>query len=394
MYYNSDTIATCASGLVGWQQGFDASLFTLSAQNLQSTSGYYVDNLPGVELAKITEMISTNEADMNAYLQRVITSETTRLVNRAVDRIKDKLNTKELLSNFDPISGVANFTDKVTQDARFVGYYIMPNESENLRAEITHVGMQIDTLQVNPLKIYLYDTSQKEAIATYDYTNTKDYSLEWKAVSDFIINYRSSSSGTGQSFLLGYYEADTANAQTSQLEGQALFIELGDGCEYTAKRRRRYEKYIGVSLIELPNSMLNWNGLTYDLPDTEHLENYQVTNTSGLMIKFNITCDISHVICMNKDIFAEPLQYAIAVRVLGDSLSNYKLNATTNAKFSRDEVRDWMLKYQADLMGYNTEQGWRKGMIDRLVLDISNLDQFCLPCQKNKPFMGRVNRGH
>ena len=97
---------------------------------------------------------------------------------------------------------------------------------------------------------------------------------------------------------------------------------------------------------------------------------------------------------MNKDIFAEPLQYAIAVRVLSDCLSSYSLNAVSNAKFSRDEVRDWMLKYQADLMGYNTESGWRKGMVDRLVLDLSNLDRFCLPCQQNKPIMGRVNRGH
>jgi len=394
MYFDNSAVQTCCSGLVGWRQSLDASHFTLSAANLQSTSGFYVDDLPGVEWQKVTEMITPIEADANTYLERVFDGELRRLVNRAVDRIKDKLNTKELLSNFDPVSGVASFADKMTQDARFVGYLIMPVESENLRAEITHVGMQIDTLQANPLIIYLYDTSQKEAIATFNYTNTKDYSLEWQTVSDFIINYRSTSGGTAQSFLLGYYEADTANAQTSQLEGQALTINLGEGCEYTAKRRKRYEKFIGVAPIELPNSMLNWNGASYDLPDVEHLEDYTCSHTHGLMIKFNITCDISHVICMNKDIFAEPLQYAIAVRVLSDSLSKYSLNAVSNAKFSRDEVRDWMLKYQADLMGYNTESGWRKGMIDRLVLDISNLDKFCLPCQQNKPIMGRVNRGH
>ena len=393
-YYDSDAVLSCASGLVGWSQSYNSSLFTLSVQNLASSSGYKVNDLPGIEWVKITEMITPVEADINDYLQRVHQAELQKLVNRSVDRIKDKLNTKELLSNFDPISGVANFLDKAENDSKFVGYLIMPNESENLRANVTYLGMQLDSIQSNPTRIYLYETSQKAAIATWDYTNTKTDSLEWFAVSDFIINYRSISGGTAQTFLLGYYQADASNAQNTQLEGSALAIDLGEGCVHTASRRKKHEKYIGIANVALPNSMLNWNGSSYDLPDTEHLENYTVSNTHGLLLKFNITCDISHVICMNKDIFAEPLQYAIAVRVLADCLSAYSLNAVSNAKFSRDEVRDWMLKYQADLLGYNTESGWRKGMVDRLVLDLSNIDQFCLPCQQNKPIMGRVNRGY
>lgn len=394
MYYDNSVFQTCASGLVGWYQSTDASHPTLSVQNLQSTSGLRVDSLPGINWETITKSITTVEADLNTYLERVRSEETRKLVNRAVDRIKDKLSTKELLSNFDPIAGVAPFSNLVTQNARFVGFMIMPQESENLRAEITHIGMQIDTIQVNPVKIYLYDTSQKSPIATYDYTNTKTDSLEWfTSLTDFIINYRSSSSGTGQTFLLGYYEADPNNVQTSQLSGQALYLQFGSGCCGEAKRRKLHQKYIGIVPIQIPNDKLNWDGADALLPDCESLESYTCSTTHGLFLKFNITCDISHVICMNKDMFAEPLQLAMAVRVLSDCISSTRHNEIADASQNREQVKNWMLTYKADLMGWQTEGGeWRKGMVDRLVLDVSNLDGFCLKCNFNKPVVGRANR--
>jgi len=397
MYYDWDNaVETCTSGLVGWNQSTDVSHPTLTLSNLQSTSGYKVDSLPGISWETIVKSITPVEADLNTYLELVRTEETRKLVNRSVDRIKDKLLTKELLSNFDPIAGVAAFTDLVTQNARFVGYLIMPQESENLRAEITHIGMQIDTIQVNPVRIYLYDTSQKEAIATYDYTNTKTDSLEWfTSLTDFIINYRSTSAGTGQSFLLGYYEADPSNVQNTQLSGQALFLQICEGCSNTAKRRKLFQKYIGIMPIQIPNDKLNYDGATPILPDSESLESYVTTSTHGLYLKFNITCDISHVVCMNKDIFAEPLQYAIAVRVLSDCLASTKHNEIVDASQNREQLNKWMLTYRADLQGWQTEGGdWRKGMIDRLVLDISNIDAFCLKCNFNTPIVGRATRAN
>ncbi len=393
MYYSFDSISSCTSGLVGWRQSDDASLPTINVQNLQSTSGYYVNSLPGINFETITKSITTVEADLNSYLTRVRTEEMRVLVNRSVDRIKDKLKTKELLSNFDPIAGVAPFSNLVTQNARFVGFLIMPHESENLRAEITHIGMQIDDLLPNPVRIYLYDTSQREAIATYDYTNTKVDSLEWfTGLTDFVINYRSTSGGTGQSFLLGYYETDPNNVQTTQLSEQALYLQLCSGCPQEAKRRKLYQKYIGITPIAIPNDKLNWSGTEYFLPDADSLESYTVTTTHGLHLKFNITCDISHVVCMNKDMFAEPLQLSMAVRVLADCMDSTKHNEVTDSTKRRDEMLKWYQKYNAQLNGYQTDAGWHQGAIDRLVLDVSNIDGYCLKGNFNKPIIGRVNR--
>jgi hypothetical protein len=310
-----------------------------------------------------------------------------------VQKSKDQLKTKELLSNFDPITGKANFDDLVTQSARFVGFMIMPHRSNNLRAEITYLGMQLDTIQTNPVRIYLYETSQQEAIATFDYQNTLENSLEWQRMTDFIINYTSILGGTAQTFLLGYYETDAANPQTTQLEGQALYIDICSGCTQEALRKNLYQQYIGITPIEIPNGFLNWNVTDYDLPTVDNYESYITHETHGLLLKLNVTCDISNVICANIQMFAESLQYAVGIKILGDAISSVAHKAVTDASQNRDQWKNWMLKYEAELRGYQLESGiWHKGMVDTLVLDLSNIDDFCLKCKQTAPILGRIDR--
>jgi len=391
--YDRDTILSCGSGLVGWNQSADPDHTALSADLLVSTSGYRYDDLPGIDFNIIQGVLSSVYPDINVYLRRVHQSQLIKLVDRVVAKSKDQLKTKELLANFDPITGKANFEDKVTQAARFVGFMIMPHRSNNLRAEITYLGMQIDTIQTDPVRIYLYETSQQEAIATFDYQNTLPNNLEWQSITDFIINYTSLIGGTAQTYLFGYYETDAANPQTTQLEGQALYIDLCSGCTQEALRKNLYQRYIGIIPIEIPNKMLNWNGSDYDLPDTKNFENYTTNKTHGLLLKLNIICDISNVICSNIQMFAEPLQYAIAIKIFGDALSSVSHKAVTDASQNRDQWKNWMLKYEAELRGYQLESGiWHKGLIDILVLDLSNIDDFCLKCKQTAPIIGRIDR--
>lgn len=391
--YDRNTILSCGSDLVGWNESADADHPALSLDLLMSTSGYRYDDIPGIDFNIIHGTLSSVYPDTNVYLRRIHNSQLIRLVDRVVLKSKDQLRTKELLANFDPITGKADFEDKVTQSARFVGFMIMPHRSNNLRAEITYLGMQIDTAQTEPVKIYLYDTSKQEAIITFDFHYNTVYNLEWQSVTDFIINYTSLVGGTAQTYLLGYYEEDTANPQTTQLEGQALYIELCSGCTQEAMRKKLYQRYIGIIPIEIPNSMLNWNVIDYDLPDTESLENYTTDRTHGLLLKLNITCDISNVICANIQMFAEALQYAVAIKIFGDALSSVSHKGVTDASQNRDQWKNWMLKYEAELRGYQLESGiWHKGLIDTLVLDLSNIDDFCLKCKQTAPITGRINR--
>lgn len=391
--YSRDVVLSCGSGLVGWNQSANPEHIILSADLLISTSGYRYNDLPGIDFSIIEGALSSMYANVNTYLRGVHDSQLIRLIDRVVLKSKDQLKTKELLSNFDPITGKANFDDLVTQAARFVGFMIMPHQSNNLLAEITYLGMQLDTIQTNPVRIYLYETSQQEAIATFDYQNTLENSLEWQRMIDFFINYSSIIGGTAQTYLLGYYETDADNPQITQLEGQALYIDICSGCTQEALRKNLYQQYIGITPIEIPNRFLNWNVTDYDLPTADNLESFITHETHGLLLKLNVTCDISYVICTNIQMFAESLQYAVGIRILGDALSSTEHKAVIDASQNRDQWKNWMLKYEAELRGYQLESGiWHKGMVDALVLDLSNIDDFCLKCKQTKPILGRIDR--
>ena len=377
--------------MVGWRQSADPANITLTTANLQATSGYLVDDLPGIDFNLIEP--TTYLPDINNYLENVEATEIISLVDKVLQRSKQITGVKELLANFDPIAGRASFQDTLIQNERFVGFLIMPRRSNNLAAEITYLGMQLDTIQADAVRIYLYETSQKDAIATFDYTNTDTFSLEWQAVTDFIINYQGLTGGTAQQYLLGYYEPDTSNPQTQQLEGLALTYDLCEGCPGNdAERRKLYQNFIGIAPIEIPNNRLNWNGAEYELPDTDSLESLTTVKTNGLYLKLNIKCDVTNILCANISMFAHALQLAMGVRILGDSMSSTKHNAVRDSSRNVGQMKDWMLKYNADLNGYQSENGWVKGIIDHIVIDFSNLDRFCLPCKFDKPIIGRSQR--
>jgi len=393
--YERDVILDCASGLVGWDQSADPSHTKLTDALKQSTSGFKYNHLSGVDFNYLEDMFSSQRNAMNTYLEEVWQSELVKLVNGVERRNKEILKSKSLLANFDPIVGRAKFSDTLTQDARFVGYVLMPHRSNSLKTEIKYIGMQITEVQSSPVRIYLYDGSQARPIATFDYSNTEEYSLEWEALNNFILYYRNIDTAGGGTYLLGYYENDPDNTQTIQLtDGQALYMEICSGCAQERKRRAMHQEYIGIAPIEIPNSRLNWNAARgeYDLPDMGDIENYTTSHTHGLLMKLNITCDISQVICQNINQFAEPLQHAVAIRVLYDCLAYYGHNATADSKRNREQILNFAKKYEAILNGYYVEDKWRRGLIDEITMDFSNMDDYCLPCKQDKPIIGRLSR--
>lgn len=392
--FNPDIIISCGSGLVGWHQS-DNPCFTNLTEILRSSfSRYYVNDLPGVTFDVIEKTFGTNFSDVNTYLNQVHNSELISLVDRLVNNNKQHLHVKELLSNFQVAAGVANFSDLVTQNQRFVGYHFTPRQSNNLRATLTHLGMQIDTIQSGDgVKIYLYETSQDDAIATFDFQNTQGFSLQWRAIENFVINYQSTSGGQAQNYLLGYYEPDTTNPQPVQIEGQPLSMRFNTGC--CGGNKKIFERFINAYPIAISNDRLRFVAGTYRLPavDVEDFCNYKTSHTFGLYVKFNITCDITEVICANIIMFGRALQHAIAVRILWDAIGSTDLSAVGNSVKNLENWKNFALKYQAKLDGYSLENGgWVKGIVDNLTLDFSNIDSVCLKGKHNKIIMGRINR--
>lgn len=378
----------CATSLVGFRSDNNPIYEDLWTQLKIANSGYYVNDLPAVSFEVIQACLSEDAIDANDYLTKVYESSVISCLDKFVNKVKSKLNSKELLSNQSLVAGVASFKNKVTQNARFVGYYIRPAQANNLSIEITKLGFQSTQTQ-SGLRIYLYETSQNGPINTFNFDILNPLSLGWMDIENTILTYQSENGGTGQEFLLGYYENDPNNEHATQLQGQALYMTFDCRCPGVA--RNMYSKYAAVSPIELPNSVLVWNGTDYDLPYVDNFTDYLTNNTYGLTAKINAKCDITDVLCQNINMFGQAVQLTMASRILYDAYASNRINSISDSK--RADCKNFAMKYDADLNGYTTAEGIKvRGVIDTLSIDFSSLDKVCLPCKETGIMMGRLVR--
>jgi hypothetical protein len=387
--FNTSKVLTAATGLVGFRQDSNAIYALLPTSLKTITSGFYINDLPGVTFEMVAAALPDDATNAQTYLTNAYNAEVLSIVTQYVESVKNKLGAQELLTNQNFTSGVGKFSDRVTQNARFVGYLIKPKESNNIQATLTAIGMQVTATQATPLKIYLYETSQNEAIKTYDFTSTKELSLEWKTVSDFIINYQSDTGGTGQMFYLGYYEKDPNNPQAFQLQSQALKAQFDCGCSGSPKLM--WSKYLGIYPIEINNEDLDWDGTKYLIPKPDDIWNNVTDQTYGMTAKVNVKCDLTNLIVSNIAMFAKAIQHAVAVRILFDAYATTRINSISDSK--RDQSREFGSHYKNILNGYTTPEGVKvKGILDLLAMDFTGLDKYCAPCNPKEVTFGRLIR--
>ena len=382
--FTSETIITQGSSLVGWIQSNSGT--QLSDHLLESDSGLYVNDLSAIDFELIEDALGEDYANVNDYLQRVHESEILNLVYDFTSKAKSQLGSRDLLTNFDVTNGIADYTNLSTKNARFVGWLIKPHQSNNLKTVIGKLGLQLSTAET--VRIFLYETSQQTAIATYDFDYTSPLSLQWKAVTDFIANYRGTY-GTRQQYILGYYENDPNNSQTWMLQNQAVKFQFDCGCNDSPKRH--YGRYVEVQPIVIPNGYLQSD---FALPDTTDLTSYYTDVSYGLFAKLNVTCDITDVLVDNMDVFANAYRYRIAVRILDDYMATKRINATSDASHLRK------IAEKARNIYWNTLNGWvdsanhkHRGLIEDLAIDFSSMDNICLPCNQEVPRTAYMNYG-
>ena len=320
----------------------------------------------------------------NQYIDDIYNEEITNLVTKLINNSRQYLKQKTLLSNHSVIGGVADMSKKVAKDGRFVGFVLNPHEGNNILNTITKLGFLGDAND-SGLKLYLYETSQQNAIATFDFNYTMGLSQQWKDVSDFIIKYDNTNStysgGVGQKYLLGYFEDD--------LTCNAIEMEFNQ----SLKKFSVFGKYLAVYPVAIPASDLDGYNLPAELLNLgNHIDEY----THGLYFKFTANCDYTNLVEDNIDMFAEPLQYALAIRILEDAVASVGdgvHNSTKDA--SLVEWRKLIAKYSGVLnggyMNVGTDQAvFQKGLIQLLTLDFSGLDSTCMKFDPNSFKVGNL----
>ena len=344
------------SGLVGWKQSTDSHFAEIPY--ITSSSNYYVNDLPGVTVELLD--YAKNESQICDYVTAIHQSEGIKIIDTFVAKQKKDLATKELLSNNTLIQAYNTLEYTISGSGRFVGYCITPRESKTIASKIKEIGFLSSGVQT--FTLYLYDTSQRSAIQTKEITISAADTVEWTTL-NWDISFDRDTGSAGQRYLIGYYEADLT---------YALYDENWTGtCAHVVNKI--FGHYMGVQPVRFSSGTLN--GIY--IPQLKYLQSSMNCRTPGFNLRFNTKCDITRVLVDNIDMFAQAIQYQIAIRVLRDALSGYELNAMTSAQDNRTLWKELIMEYEGKLHGGLTESGYIPGMIDRLSIDFSNLDAVC-----------------
>lgn len=358
--FTPSKIKACFNELVGWRNSdksptcFD----DLTASLQTSDSGLYVDAIGGMSLSVIDESLDKDEVDLNTYLANSHEDVSVSLIQKFVNTQRDKLNTKALLSNFNIGTKVANIYKLVTPKSRFVGYQIRPYESMNIKVELTQLGVQFDSVQTgNAINIYFYSSTSKLPLQTFPITPSKDSTVEWIALADFIAEYISEDIGSGSEYYIGYYEDD--------LTGQAIYTQLRDCSTCSNSPSKKYGKYMALTPIEIASGA---TFLSRELFDVDRIG--VTTDTFGLHLKVNATCDVSSVICDNKLLFASVYQKSIAIKLFWDLYNSERINRMTVMNKADARLNAERLELEVE------------DEINTLSMDFSHIDPICQNCRR------------
>lgn len=312
---NITRAVTCLEGLVGFRSSANTCLDQLSGSLTGSSSSLNVMDEPGITQEVLEAAKSDDYPTLSDYLTYARKSAVQEVIQLFINQHKELTKNRTLLDNVDIVKSSPeyglSFADTVTKAGRFVGFEITPKKDDNIAVLFKHIGVQFS--QANPgLKIYLYESSQKEPIKDFTLTgHTKVDSLQWFDLSEWVANYKWTGGATGATYYLGYFESD--------LVGNAINTLLWLNCcgnDWVGD----YQEYSMIRGVEFPATALSGT----NLPNL-NLAGYG-QQSFGLHLKMAVTCDITDTICDNGTIFAYLVRGRIARNLFWTILNSDRLN--------------------------------------------------------------------
>lgn len=285
---------------------------------------------------------------------------------KADDILRETLNDTMLYE------GAGTMNDLIVKKGRLVGFEIEVLNNNGLQALLKQISFQLST--AGTFNVYLWHASQTDPIATFEVTQTKQYSVEWHNLpaDDFLLKFRDADYDSGL-FYLGYYEDD--------LPGQAVNKRSTFGrtpcatCNgYNRKAYIKYSQYVRINTFQVgapPASQKLW-----DIRKT----NYAYDTNWGMNLRLDALCDITDYIINKGEVFAdfimEQLKYDLILEMANTTRSNVLSEPVVN--MARAAIQDKHLGGEGlqKQLEKSREAAW---------LELSDIERnVCAPQQKPK----------
>jgi hypothetical protein len=373
-------IVSCFEGFIGFKEekgfseadGFDGGLFR-SESGLHFQSAHPLITYLNMRDCCEDEDTSNNAPAFSEWLGRKRDDALKNAFARLWQKKRLYEQTKTVLEETRLFSSPANVGDRVIKLGRFVGFQVSASRDVNVATVLKKIGLQFTERQAG-LPIYVYHSSRDEALAmrTVDVSNAN--TPVWQGF-DFTLKYDNGEKDFNTVWFIGYYEDD--------LTGQALSLKTdggSGGCGSCGGRekyyQREYNKYITVSPFYVDSGNLRPDRRLWDIPDMV----FDKKHSWGLNFKVSAQCDLTALICSNRELFLNMYYYQFAVLMLSE------IGYSTRNNERKEKVKVSAL-FDLD----DRENGGSTGMktlaereIDAVNIDFSGLSPLCLPCARSK----------
>ncbi len=384
--YSNSLIAELKK-VVGWRDFWDLSeIPSLGSPLNDSETGQYYNNTVGaMRLDYITSLLPANRT-LAEYLDTVETDAINELLNR-IETEKQILNVGKDLAKSDIIFNVGRKTANIVNEGRFCGVMFELVDSMGLTAIINRIGLYL-TANVTNLDIYLFHSSQEQALNTYQFTTTKNNSFSWQEIR-IEMEYDVNSSGiAGGTWYVGYYQDDLALQSSQAVQYKAMNWIHGycNTCGhadwdsyYKSISTRVAMKGFYVPSASLPVSKTE----IFDPAVAVQTNN----NNWGFNFNISVGCNLTQFWTDNRRTLANVIKLAVSMKVLEMMKYSSQINNVEEA-VKIMIVRD--LEGAADTKNPPLNEKLADA-IEALRLDEGNLNKDCLPCaRKPKTTYGTV----
>ncbi len=382
-YYNmfDNSLIAELKKVVGWKNHYDLTeIPALSATLNETLSGQvYQDFHPLVRLDYIKALLPSNY-HLETYLDDVQTEAINEVLNRLVTEKKLKHKGEDIAQNNLILHNVVR-GEQILNESRFVGVRFALNDHIGIRAVINRIGLYFTQPQTD-LTLYLYNSLQAGAVATYAYNSAAANSFQWL---EQTINL-DVDDGTGTSggvWYLGYYQDDvTGNA----IKYKTLNWRYGycNSCGNVSGFNKKYKsvnKYVDMTPFYVASASLPAVGQVFLEEDVVET----VNNNHGFNFNISIKCNLTQFWKDNKLTMANAIGKMVSFKVLQ--------MISTSSQVSAVEQNVQIMALRALEADNETKATTFLSQVERAI-KTTNLDQGnvnnspCLPCARHGNSIG------
>ena len=395
MIFDIPLLETSLVNEVGWQNedDFYSDVPTLLTPfDVASNSGQYYNRVhPDITLYNVYRTILEDEpsqSQLTNWLVKFNKETVSELLYQIKKRKKLRSETKYLISQDTVFKSGASGEKLEINEGKFVFWKINIAQFENVKVILHDIGLQF-TEPVTNLPIYLYHTSQKDAILNETFSTASGFNFEWKSLTDWFIQYNADYD-IGGFFLLGYYQDDLANNNNAQAINKTD-VSIGFPCETCSylssinyARYKEASKFYNIIPCEIENQFLN--GI--QLPNLgENFKNIRFKfkyKNYGLNLRTSVQSDLTQFILNNRGVLVDALRPLGAYRMMHHFSSSERTNRKESVISNKARIELYKEGESSKLLKEMEDA------IDALDFDLSNLNSPSMPEKKKLKFSRKV----